>query len=129
NAEGTLLFLLLDLLFRYLELRGYDADLRDRSCDSQHDPRNRIAFSGTQIAVESLRGETFRRNCEAEGAWSNVGKGELPVVARQRLLIQGLICTSESHRSSRSGDSGWIHKTAADPSRYLRIRWLLARGW
>jgi len=59
---------------------------------------------------------------------SDVGKGELSVVVRERLLVRGLILAGEPHQDSGNYGSGLVNDGTADASCQLCVGKLFAEG-
>jgi hypothetical protein len=72
--------------------------------------------------------ETCRSNRELKGPRREIGKRELPILAGQYFLMEGLIIIRESHFSTNGDGSSRVNYGPADVSRYLPICLQLARG-
>jgi len=68
-----------------------------------------------------LRRQTFRSDCELEGARRDIGKRELSIVVGLHLLACGLTFPAKPHYRSADAGSGLIDNFSADTARLLLI--------
>jgi hypothetical protein len=96
--------------------------------ESEDDLRKNKNFARMQDTRGILRGEEFRGDGDLERAGSNVGKGELAVIAGQNFVFWGSVVARERYAGSGDGGSGWVNYAAADISRQLLSRLLTGYG-
>src|SRR5258706_12532997 len=73
-----------------------------------------------QDAGRSLRRKTLRRNRKLVRSRSNVRDGILPIVARLRFLVSGLVLARELHPGAGNRGAIWIDNRPADGPRKWR---------
>src|SRR6266403_1148433 len=81
-----------------------------------------------QDAGRSLRRKTLRRNRKLVRSRSNVRDGILPIVARLRFLVSGLVLARELHPGAGNRGAIWIDNRPVDGPRKWRVGKLRAQG-
>jgi len=127
-AEDALLLLDFELFFGHFDARDAHLNLGDFGGEREDDLRNRQVLARMQDERNFLGGEQFRGDGDLERAGSDVGKGELAIVARQHFLFGGFVVARESNEGSGDGGSRWVSYGAANASGQLLSGLLLAGG-